>query len=87
MSAENGAFLGKPPNIMHPKDSDLGDNFLSFLASFPLSRIKLKYMYPSISPIYHTIMEVFNILYNNSSEQINKKYRHQDRHSHRKKHQ
>ena len=34
--------------------------------------------------MYHIIMEVFNILYNNSSEQINKKYRHQDRHSLRK---
>ena len=34
--------------------------------------------------IYHTIMEVFNILYNKSSEQINNKYSHHDRHSLRK---
>ena len=30
------------------------------------------------------IIEVFNILYNNSSDQINNKYRHHDRHSLRK---
>ena len=34
--------------------------------------------------IYHTIMEVFKILHNKSSEQINDKYRHLDRHSLRK---
>ena len=31
--------------------------------------------------IYHTIVEVFNIIYNSFSEQIHKKYIHQDRNS------
>ena len=44
-------------------------------------RTKIKMVSVNQMTIYHTIMEVFNILYNNSSEQINKKYRHQDRHS------
>ena len=34
--------------------------------------------------IYHTIMEVFNIVYNSSSEQIHNKFIHQDRRSLRK---
>ena len=34
--------------------------------------------------IHHTIMEVFNILYNKSSEQISNKYSHHGRHSLRK---
>ena len=34
--------------------------------------------------IYHTIMEVFNIVYNSSSEQIHNKFIHQGRHSLRK---
>ena len=34
--------------------------------------------------IYHIIIEVFNILYNKSSEQISNKYIHHDRHSFRK---
>ena len=47
-------------------------------------RTKIKMMSVNQMAIYHTIMEVFNILYNNSSEQINNKYRHHDRHSLRK---
>ena len=47
-------------------------------------RTKIKMMSVNQMTIYHTIMEVFNILYNNSSEQINMKYRHHDRHSLRK---
>ena len=47
-------------------------------------RTKIKMMSVNQMTIYHIIMEVFNILHNNSSEQINKKYRHQDRHSLRK---
>ena len=47
-------------------------------------RTKIKMISVNQMTIYHTIIEVFNILYNNSSEQINKKYRHQDRHSLRK---
>jgi hypothetical protein len=47
-------------------------------------RTKIKIMSVNQMTIYHTIMEVFNILYNYSSEQINKKYRHHDRHSLRK---
>jgi hypothetical protein len=34
--------------------------------------------------IYHTIMEVFNILHNELSEQISNKYSHHDKHSIRK---
>ena len=34
--------------------------------------------------IYHTIMEVFNIIHNKSSEQISNKYSHHGRHSLRK---
>ena len=45
---------------------------------------KIKIMSINQMTIYHTIIEVFNILYNNSSEQINKKYRHHDGHSLRK---
>jgi hypothetical protein len=45
---------------------------------------KIKMMSVNQMTIYHTIMEVFNILYNYSSEQINKKYRHHERHSLRK---
>ena len=47
-------------------------------------RTNIKMMSVNQMSIYHTIMEVFNILHNYSSEQINKKYRHHDRHSLRK---
>ena len=47
-------------------------------------RKKIKMMSVNQMTIYHTIMEVFKILHNKSSEQINDKYRHLDRHSLRK---
>ena len=47
-------------------------------------RTKIKMMSVNQMSIYHTIMEVFNILHNKSSEQINNKYSHHDRHSLRK---
>ena len=47
-------------------------------------RTKIKMMSVNQMTMYHIIVEVFNILYTNSAEQINKKYRHQDRHSLRK---
>ena len=47
-------------------------------------RTKIKMMSVNQMSIYHTIMEVFNILYNKSSEQISNKYSHHDRHSLRK---
>ena len=49
-------------------------------------RTEIKIMSVNQMTIYHTIMEVFNILYNYSSEQINNKYRHHDRHSLKEKH-
>ena len=39
-------------------------------------RKKIKMMSVNQMTIYHTIMEVFKILHNKSSEQINDKYRH-----------
>ena len=47
-------------------------------------RKKIKMMSVNQMTIYHIIMEVFKILHNKSSEQINDKYRHLDRHSLRK---
>ena len=45
---------------------------------------KIKIMSVNQMVVYHTIMEVFNIIYNSSSEQIHNKYIHQERHSLRK---
>ena len=48
-------------------------------------REKIKMMSVNQMAVYHTIMEVFNIIHNSSSEQIQNKYIHQERHSLRKK--
>ena len=47
-------------------------------------RTKIKIMSINQMTIYHTVMEVFNILHNSSSEQISGKYSHHNRHSVRK---
>ena len=47
-------------------------------------RTKIKMMSVNQMSIYHTIMEVFNIIHNKSSEQISNKYSHHERHSLRK---
>ena len=47
-------------------------------------RQKIEMMSVNQMAIYHTTMEVFNIVYNSSSEQIQNKFIHQDRHSLRK---
>ena len=47
-------------------------------------RKKIKMMSVNQMSIYHTIMEVFNIIHNKSSEQISNKYSHHERHSLRK---
>ena len=47
-------------------------------------RKKIKMMSVNQMSIYHTIMEVFNIIHNKSSEQISNKYSHHGRHSLRK---
>ena len=47
-------------------------------------RTKIKMMSVNQMSIYHTIMEVFNIIHNKSSEQISNKYSHHGRHSLRK---
>ena len=47
-------------------------------------RTRMKMMSVNQMSIYHTIMEVFNIIHNKSSEQISNKYSHHERHSLRK---
>ena len=47
-------------------------------------RTEIKIMSVNQMNIYHTVMEVFNILRNSSSDQINGKYSHHNRHSLRK---
>ena len=47
-------------------------------------REKIKMMSVNQMAVYHMIMEVFNIIYNSSLEQIQNKYIHQERHSLRK---
>ena len=48
-------------------------------------RTEIKMMSVNQMNIYHTVMEVFNIIHNGSSELINEKYSHQNfRHSLRK---
>ena len=47
-------------------------------------RKKIKMMSVNQMSIYHTIIEVFNVIQNKSSEEISNKYSHHDRHSIRK---
>ena len=47
-------------------------------------RTRMKMMSVNQMSAYHTIMEVFNIIHNKSSEQISNKYSHHERHSLRK---
>ena len=49
-----------------------------------VKRTKIEMMSVNQMSIYHTIMEVFNIIHNKSSEEISNKYSHHDRHSIRK---
>ena len=47
-------------------------------------RKKIKMMSVNQMSIYHTIIEVFNVIQNKSSEEISNKYSHHDRHPIRK---
>ena len=47
-------------------------------------REKIKMMSVNQMAVYHTIMKVLNIIHNFSSEQIQNKYIHQERHSQKK---
>ena len=47
-------------------------------------RSRIKMMSVNQMNIYHTVMEVFNIIHYSSSELLKEKYSHHNRHSHRK---
>ena len=65
----------------------LQNNMIRVVQCVNMQRLREKVRIMSVNQmvVYHTILEVYNIMHNSSSEQIKNKYTHQERHSHRSK--